>query len=295
MEEIGFLEREDRNSQIKTGNKEPPDKERNKRKKKKRSKRIAECKEPLVIPKRKHKQMRRLRPEGTREITKMENKYEQIITKTVEFPLEVVVKTGSAVLPMANIGGNSCYINAAVQIIRCTEEVKMRENLKDGNTKRMSQILEELITSEKGTRTGLLIGEILGLGKWDNEPLDAQRDMGEFMISLYKEILDDSNMGSEERIVVNDGELKEKDANRFWSRPVARNLMDSHNKWMEGGRKNGISTVIIGIKDTVVIQIQRFDEGTVEHTNEGKQMRRRRKTHEAMDLEDRIVIEGAGR
>ena len=70
--------------------------------------------------------------------------------------------------------------------------------------------------------------------------------------------------------------------------------MDSHNKWMDGGRKNNISTEIIGIKDTVVIQIQRFDEGSEEHINGSRQMRRRRKTHEAMDLEDRIVIEGAG-
>ena len=232
MEGIGFLEREDRNSQIKTGNKEPPDKMRKKRKKKKRSKRIAERKETQMISNKKRKQMRGLRPKGTRELTKMENEYERIVIKTVDFPKEVAVKTGSTVLPMANIGGNSCYISAAVQIIRCTEEVKMRENLKDGNTKRMSQILEELITSEKGTRTGLLIGEILGLGKWDNEPLDAQRDMGEFMISLYKEILDDSNMGSEERIIVNGREVKEKDENKFWSRPVAKNLMDRYNKWM---------------------------------------------------------------
>ena len=70
------------------------------------------------------------------------------------------------------------------------------------------------------------------------------------MISLYKEILDNSNMGSEERIIVDDREIKEKDSNKFWSRPVARNLMDSHNKWMEGGKKSGIRTEILGIKDT---------------------------------------------
>ena len=125
MEGIGFLEREDRNSQIKTGNKEPPDKMRKKRKKKKRSKRIAERKETQMISNKKRKQMRGLRPKGTRELTKMENEYERIVIKTVDFPKEVAVKTGSTVLPMANIGGNSCYINAAIQIIRCTEEVKM--------------------------------------------------------------------------------------------------------------------------------------------------------------------------
>ena len=79
----------------------------------------------------------------------------------------------------------------------------MREHFADEGTKVMGQILEELITAGSGERNKFLLEYMVSQEKWCGEPLSKERDMGKYLISIYQEVLDSTNVGLRDKLVVN--------------------------------------------------------------------------------------------
>ena len=67
----------------------------------------------------------------------------------------------------------------------------------------MDQILEELITAGSGERNKFLLEYMVSQEKWCGEPLSKERDMGKYLISIYQEVLDSTNVGLRDKLVVN--------------------------------------------------------------------------------------------
>ena len=67
----------------------------------------------------------------------------------------------------------------------------------------MDQILEELITAGSGERNKFLLEYMVSQEKWCGEPLSKERDMGKYLICLYQEVLDSTNVSLRDKLVVN--------------------------------------------------------------------------------------------